>query len=167
MSFSQKLKSQAICFEISLKLTMICYINLIKSMTIKKNGWINISCTVIFLRNELSFRNKSQWLSACQNISYQFLNTGLSAWNRACTCLENVATPICISQHLHCSSSLLWTVESASSWACPSQATQATHCRKFKWFLLLSKFRIFMWKLVKRPSGGLPAIYYGLFLLFC
>jgi hypothetical protein len=68
-------------FEISLKLTIICYINLIKSAINKKNGWINISCTVIFLRNEISFRNKSQWLSACQNISYQFLNTGLSAWN--------------------------------------------------------------------------------------
>ena len=37
-------------FEISLKLTIICYINLIKSTTIIKNGWINISCTVIFLR---------------------------------------------------------------------------------------------------------------------
>ena len=46
--------------EISLKLTIICYINLIKSMTIIKNSRINISCTVIFLRNELSFRNESQ-----------------------------------------------------------------------------------------------------------
>jgi len=68
-------------FEISLKLTIICYINLIKSAINKKNGWINISCTVDFTQNEISFRNKSQWLSACQNISYQFLNTGLSAWN--------------------------------------------------------------------------------------
>ncbi len=68
--------------EISLKLTIICYINLIKSITIiKKIGWINISCTVIFLRNELSFRNEYQWSSACQNISYQFLDTDLSAWN--------------------------------------------------------------------------------------
>ncbi len=67
-------------FEISLKLTIIFYINLIKSITIK-NGWINISCTVDFTQNELSFRNKSQWISASQDISYQFLNTGLSAWN--------------------------------------------------------------------------------------
>ena len=67
-------------FEISLKLTIICYINLIKSITII-NGWINISCTVDFSQNEPSFRNKSQWSSDSQNISYQFLNTGLSAWN--------------------------------------------------------------------------------------
>jgi hypothetical protein len=46
-------------FEISLKLTIICYINLIKSITII-NGWINISCTVDFSQNEPSFRNKSQ-----------------------------------------------------------------------------------------------------------
>ena len=68
-------------FEISLKLTIICYINLIKSITIEKNSRINISCTVDFTQDEPSFRNKSQWSSDSQNISYQFLNTSLSAWN--------------------------------------------------------------------------------------
>ena len=67
-----KLKSPVICLKCSLKLTIIFYINLIKSVINRKNSRINISCTVIFLRNEISFRNKSQWLSACQNISYQF-----------------------------------------------------------------------------------------------
>ena len=68
-------------FEISLKLTIICYINLIKSITIIKKWMDKYFLHCDFSQNEPSFRNKSQWSSDSQDISYQFLNTGLSAWN--------------------------------------------------------------------------------------
>ena len=57
------------------------YINLIKSITIIiKNSRINISCTVIFLRNESSFRNISDYLLV-RIFLISFPDTDLSAWN--------------------------------------------------------------------------------------
>ena len=58
-----KLKSPDICLKMLTQVNkIIWYINLYQISNQLKNSGINISCTVIFLRNELRFRNISDHL---------------------------------------------------------------------------------------------------------